>query len=128
MLNDLNSMCEKENEIVSTNDSGEQQQQPSPSLSSSASNHAIKSDDKSTRYVLGSIFELLEQIISEKLNNAVALLENSRLSFSNESESCLESFMAQHLIQKFGLKRILIVNMDKNHNLTLQRKFYHTSK
>ena len=115
MLNDLNSICEKENEIAETD-------QPF-----AASNQTIKSDDKSARYVLGSIFELLEQIINEKLNNALALVQNS-VGLSVASDSCLESLMAQHLMQKYGLKRILIINMDKNHNLTLQKKFYYTSK
>ena len=72
-------------------------------------------------YSLGSALELADQIVTDKLNNGIGF-------FDSKSSTYIVPLMAKFCIQKYNIKRILVVNWDSKHDVTLQEEFYENKK
>jgi len=73
------------------------------------------------KYSLGSALELVDQIVTDKVNNGIGF-------FDTESSGYIVPLMVKFCIQKHNIKRILVVNWDSQNDLTLQEEFYENKK
>jgi hypothetical protein len=75
-------------------------------------------NDKTDSLALGSCLCLIDQIQDNSIDNGVIFLNSNNIEHSLVSLS----------IKKYGLKRVLLIDWDVNHNLRCQTSFYDTSK
>ncbi len=73
------------------------------------------------KYSLGSALELADQIVTDKVNNGIGF-------FDKKSSGYIVPLLAKFCIQKYNTKRILVVNWDSQHDVTLQNEFYENKK
>lgn len=69
---------------------------------------------------LNNCLELVDQIVNNNVTNGVGFIDSQ---FSTDITTLLIKFC----VQKYNLKRILIINWDIEHNTKLQEKFYENS-
>ena len=92
-----------------------------------------KDTDKAARWALGSSIELMESILSNRVQNGFAIIRppghhamhdepNGYCYFNNAAVA------AKLAIKKHGLKRVLIVDWDVHHGQGTQRMFYDDPK
>ena len=74
--------------------------------------------DKTDNYALGSCLGLIDEIENESIDNGVIFLNSQNIEFP----------LVNLTKQKYGFKRILIIDWDINHNANIQNNFYDNSK
>ena len=74
--------------------------------------------DKTDTYALGACMSLVDQIQSGSIENGAIFI----------SANGVELALTNLAMQKHGLRRILIIDWDVNHNLKIQNGFYDSSK
>lgn len=66
---------------------------------------------------LGNSLELIDQLIKRDIDNGIALVNTNPT-----------RHLAQLCLDKYNLKRVLIVNWDLRHDYLTQKSFYDTTK
>jgi acetoin utilization deacetylase AcuC-like enzyme len=88
-----------------------------------------KNANKAARFALGSSLELLDNIMTDKVDNGFAIIRppghhamhdepNGYCYFNNAT------IAARYAIEKYNLKRVLIVDWDVHHGQGSQYEFY----
>lgn len=91
-------------------------------------NNSLISENDS--YILGSSCQLIEQIVTNVVENGFIYVNRNLdvLKSVNAKSLNYETIIAQMAIEKHLLKRVLVLNWDKEPNLEVQDKFYNDSK
>ena len=82
--------------------------------------------NEANSFVLGGSLELINNILTNKINNGVGFI--NKINEQTSKVLSIEAVLAKYCIQKHNMKRVLILNWDKDHNLNLQNEFYNNSK
>jgi hypothetical protein len=75
--------------------------------------------DKVLSASLGSTIELFEKIINKDLDNGLIFVNN---------QSNIHNHLVQYAIDRHNMKRVLVIDWDSDHNLTVQKSFYDSNK
>lgn len=79
-------------------------------------------------YALGSSSELIGELLNENLDNGACFLGKNNPSNNAKNDFEIVSLITKLAIEKHNLKRVLIIDWDKDHNLNLQKIFYDNAK
>jgi hypothetical protein len=77
--------------------------------------------NEALNYAYGSSLELLDQLMTQAI-------ENGCIFVNRDFESSIETNLIQYSIEKYNLKRVLVIDWDTTHNLNIQQEFYDNSK
>ena len=83
-------------------------------------------NDPSASSQLANVLELVDRIAKSGVNNGVALFDSTKFNLGNDV--CLETLIASYLLKKHELKRVLILNLNREPASRLQRTFYSDHK
>jgi len=94
-------------------------------ISEEESRNSLLSNEEAC-FALGSSIELIDQILNENnsINNGIAFVK----SFADINHYTFESLLTEIVMEKHNLKRCLFLNWDIDHNLSVQKKFYESSR
>ena len=82
--------------------------------------------DSAATWQLANVLDLLDRVVKSGLNNGLALFDSAK--FIRGNDVCLETLTTSYLLKKHELKRILILNLNRDPASRVQRAFYSESK
>lgn len=81
-------------------------------------------------FILGSSLELVDALLNNSLDNGLMFVNRNLDLIKNSKNQNVnyETILTNLISAKHNLKRILIVDWDRQHNTNLQKEFYSNSR
>lgn len=90
-------------------------------------NNVLLSEQDS--YTLGSSCELVSQVLTNGFENGIMFVDRKLDMLKSEDESnSYESLLLDLLFNRYSLRRVLLLNFDRNANKSIEKRFYNDSR
>lgn len=90
-------------------------------------NNVLLSEQDS--YTLGSSCELVAQVLTNGFENGLMFVDRKLDMLKSEDESnSYESLLLDLLFNRYSLRRVLLLNFDRNANKSIEKRFYNDSR